>query len=793
MGSVLQREEMDSIAELFAARVFDFAQQVVYFPIRHHSPACSYHLLQTIAAYQPQIILIEGPDNSNPIIDVLSHEDTKPPVSIYYAYSVEQHNYSCYFPLLAYSPEYVAMKEARRLGIPARFIDLGYGSRLESLEHGHDIKRENEKVSYQDEKLLTSSAFIKRLCEAMRCRNFDELWERVFEIGGIRKPTDAFVREVFTYCYLSRQCYAEETLAAEGHLIREAHMKMRIAEAREKYGKILVVTGGFHTYGLIEERSHPYQVKQVKDEKVYPMVYTFREADQLSGYASGMPYVNYYDTVWKAIRKKEQEPFHRSAVSFLAQLLKSLRAKGETVSVADAIEGFNLIKGLAVLRDKAEGGAYELLDGVTTAFTKGERSIATERPIETLAELMMGDVIGEIAKNDLDVPIVRDFKEICKKQKLQLKTTGKSQKVLELYAKESHRQTSQFFHCLQFMEVEFCQKESGPDWKNYRNVNLVRESWNYSYSSYVEARLIENSLYGGTIKEAAINRLEEVVKQLPLHKSQEAARWLLQAILMGLEETGAKLFALVEDSVKHDGSFTSLCQTLKTLSILNDQKRLFVLRETERLAQLIDEAYYNAVTKIYELTRPNPEELTEIAEHLKYLHTLAGKGEESRADEIFADQLRDLLAHDQLPAQLEGVVTAILCDRGELAQEEIARRARGYIFGTPDRMLATAQYLQGVFTVARDIFLYDERLIADLNQLVESLSHEAFLQVVPELRLAFTYFTPMEISLIAEKVAALFQTSVEEIVRPAIDGQTLRQARELDQAIQKEFAKWSLM
>nr|WP_258398975.1 hypothetical protein [Brevibacillus laterosporus] len=73
-----------------------------------------------------------------------------------------------------------------------------------------------------------------------------------------------------------------------------------------------------------------YKVRQVKNEKVYPMVYTFCEADHVNGYASGMPFVNYYDTVWRAIQKKRSFPYNNSAVLFLAQLLKSLREKGET-------------------------------------------------------------------------------------------------------------------------------------------------------------------------------------------------------------------------------------------------------------------------------------------------------------------------------------------------------------------------------------------------------------------------------------------------------------------------------
>jgi hypothetical protein len=191
---------MDQINRLVVEEVYDLGKQVVYFPIRHHSPACSFHLKKTIERYQPQIILIEGPDNSNHIIPILTDEKTKPPVSIYYAYATGEQKYVCYFPFLAYSPEYVALVEAKRRQIPAEFIDLGYGVRLESMEDGRDLKKENQKLSYHDERMLAGSLFIQRLCQAMQCRNFDELWEKVFEIQGMRKETDEFVKEVFAYC-----------------------------------------------------------------------------------------------------------------------------------------------------------------------------------------------------------------------------------------------------------------------------------------------------------------------------------------------------------------------------------------------------------------------------------------------------------------------------------------------------------------------------------------------------------------------------------------------------------------
>nr|WP_258398976.1 DUF5682 family protein [Brevibacillus laterosporus] len=288
-----------------------------------------------------------------------------------------------------------------------------------------------------------------------------------------------------------------------------------------------------------------------------------------------------------------------------------------------------------------------MLDAVTSAFTKGERSIATSQPLDTL----------------------------------------------------QHRETSYFFHSVQFLVTEFCQKITGPDWIDNKNINVVRESWNYSYSSYVEARLIENSIYGRSIKEAAINKVEKLMKDIPDHHSREAAKWLLKTMLMGLEELSARLFDMVEDSVKRDGSFVSLCQTLQTLTILCEQKRLFALQETDQLEKLIEEAYYHAVTKIYEITKPNPDEINDIVEYLKFLYILSSKERGGLSVDIFKDQLTGLLSVSDIPPRLEGVITAT--------------------------------YLQGVFSIARDVFLHDEQLLGDLNHLIGNLSYEDFLQIVP--------------------------------------------------------------
>ena len=51
---------------------FDYSQPFMLFPVRHHSPVCSWQLIRAIKEYQPDVILIEGPENANDMIGVLT-------------------------------------------------------------------------------------------------------------------------------------------------------------------------------------------------------------------------------------------------------------------------------------------------------------------------------------------------------------------------------------------------------------------------------------------------------------------------------------------------------------------------------------------------------------------------------------------------------------------------------------------------------------------------------------------------------------------------------------------------
>ncbi len=60
--------------------------QVLFFPIRHHSPACAFHLKRLIQDERPASILIEGPDNFDSLLPVLMHPESRAPFAVYTSY-----------------------------------------------------------------------------------------------------------------------------------------------------------------------------------------------------------------------------------------------------------------------------------------------------------------------------------------------------------------------------------------------------------------------------------------------------------------------------------------------------------------------------------------------------------------------------------------------------------------------------------------------------------------------------------------------------------------------------------
>ncbi len=91
--------------------------------VRHHGPGSARAVRAALDGARPRVVLIEGPPEADPLIPLAAQEDMRPPVALL-AHAVDEPGRSAFWPLAAFSPEWVALRWALEHGVPARFIDL---------------------------------------------------------------------------------------------------------------------------------------------------------------------------------------------------------------------------------------------------------------------------------------------------------------------------------------------------------------------------------------------------------------------------------------------------------------------------------------------------------------------------------------------------------------------------------------------------------------------------------------------------------------------------------------------
>ncbi len=770
---------------------------VLFFPIRHHSPVCSWHLVQVMQQYRPEIVLIEGPVNANALIPVLTDEGTQLPAAFYCFYkdtakllSKEAEDFSCYYPFLYASPEYNALKEAKAMGIPAQFIDLPYGEILYHTAAAQGL-RSQQPQSYAHDHYLSRSRFYKALCEKTQLRSFEEFWEKYFEIEGLHQTTAVFLQTMHTYCAITRMDTPTAQLEADGTLAREAHMAACIAQAMQTHRRVLVVTGDFHSLGLAERlRKGETAAPALHDfstevQDIFPMAYSYEAADALHGYASGMPYPMFYDTIFRTLRKGNQPVgiYRQCTLDLLVQTAKEASKRDVPLSIADITAAHSLMEGLAALRDTKEPGMAEVTDGVTAAFIKGEKTLATSLPLELLQKLATGSGIGKLGINTHVPPLIRDFELQCHAHRLNIRRAVPQQTELSLFAKGKGMETSRFLHRMEFLGTEFAERLKGPDLHSGTDRSRVREVWKYTRTPHVDATLIEHTTDGANI-EAACRRLAEKKLQ-QTHRCEEAARLSVDCFLMGIPLERADVSAM-ESVLLQDGDFFSLGKGLQHFDMLHELQGLYRM-EDPTLLQRIIQCFNKLLALVPSMAAVQPEQADACIGILRTLYGIVCRVLPERRED-FQQALVTLTSCTTKEPTIYGGTMGLLYAMDADFRTQAETVMRGYLQGSAAIKKQGAFYLKGLFSTARDIALTDESFLKMTDALISEMDLADFQEVLPALRLAFSYFTPAEIQDTAAAAAALHAADASELLQAkALDEGLHRFGMQLDAEICAEL------
>jgi hypothetical protein len=790
------------------------AEPLYWFPVRHHSPAVARALETAILDRRPEVIFIEGPHEANDLIPHIVDEKTKPPIAIYSSYRDDKNvlglagiespaadippRFACWYPMLAYSPEYVALQAASKIEAKAVFMDLPHSALIKpaapaatapTAAKPKDKPAAGHTVEVEDERLIIESGFYQQLAKAAGYRSWQEAWDSLFEAREFTGPEE-LRRELAAFCCAVRATTAPGRVDTDGTRERERFMLRTIRQTLKaekiKPEKAMVVCGGFH---LFLDRDDLHMPPDPPEGTVYMTVvpYSFFRVSELSGYAAGNRAPQYYQLTWDMHR--EGRPAD-ALVEYIVSVLKQTRREGEPLSSADAIAVSQHALMLGRLRGRPVPILDDIHDALITCCCKGDpadEGVVLRKAMDTVD---IGTKIGRVTPALGRLPIVNDF--YAQLDDLELgEVLGKEKRLIVDLDKrqEADARRSVLLHRLKFLGVPLGEMTESPS-GDYATGLIFREKWALRWSPQTEPSLVEQNLYGDTIEAAALNRLREALARDEAHAGQTCRR-LVESLDMDLPNLVRQAEDACSRAIDADDRFVSLCQALTSLTVID---RYAVFRNLRRdvLDDLITRSFNRACFALPGVANVPEDQQKAVVEALLALAEVVLRGDREGLDRhVFSQYVRQAAKVSTVPF-LRGIFLGALAELREMTPDDLAAEVSALAKAPVEHMVTAGDFLDGIMAVSRtSILLGADSLIGALDELLRAAEWEPFLVMLPRLRAAFERLHGRQRDSLAERVAARYGLAEAESLtelRTSV-GAAARIAK-IDKQVAEIMAKW---
>ncbi len=748
----------------------------------------------------PDAVLIEGPSDFNERISELFLPH-RLPIAIYSYFHAEGGlRRGAYYPFCVYSPEWQAIEAARELGAAVRFIDLPWAEMACEETPSH---------RYADGELRYSD-YIASLCSRLGVDDFDAVWDLLFEIDP-DPPLEEFLDRLDHFCRHAREV---DRHVPPLDLRREAFMAEQIRQALEEFpGRLLIVTGGFHTSALrervgsgqwaegseldaegrrqkavgsgekVEGSEQKAEGRRQGAEGSGPMPnaqcptpesrtpehlpptggpdhlttrtpdhpntqtpeglirgisltpYSYQRLDSMAGYESGMPSPGFYHHVWENRSGKAGGAAYRP---LLAQVVRDLRKRGQMFSAADLIAVETTARGLALLRGHDEVWRRDLVDGIIGGLVKEELEHGVLHPfLAAVFEVFRGSERGELAEGTALPPLVQELKRLLRDFDLEPEIREK-RLTLEL-TETADRERSRFLHRLRGLGIPGFVRTGGTDFSRRDDLSRVWEGWIVRWAPEFEAGCIEASIYGPTLEEATAARLLERAGAIE-RDAERAALLLLDAALMGAADLAVDFHLRLAELIHADSDFFSLTRALGHLLYLYQFDEALGTAGNRSLGDLLREGFTRGVWLLEALGRVQGMEVDLLKGMRALLETYERAGVLLDLNgEEFVEVLHRVGADRSQSPLMQGAAAGALWTLRAADTDRVLESMR--YCSEPSRL---GDFLTGLFYLARETAQRHPELVTSVDTLLTGYADEAFLEALPALRLAFSYFTPRE-------------------------------------------------
>jgi len=730
--------------------------------IRHHGPGSARNVKRYLESLKPDIVLIEGPPEADEIIQWVDHAEIKPPVAIL-CYQPDNPDKSVFYPFAEFSPEWQAMLYARRNKIHVRFIDLPAINRF-ALDP-QNASNENKPVDpaidslnnevQQAEELATPGEPavaqwydpITYLATAAGFDDGEKWWEHMFEYRLNNEEVFDAVGEAMTELRIH---YTRKDDRLEQ--LREAQMRKMIRQAeKELFQNIVVVCGAWHVPALAnmgkqkDDNDLLKGLPKVKVECTW-IPWTYSRLSFFSGYGAGIGSPGWYEHLWNHPKD--------DGIRWMARVAKLFRKEQMDTSVAHVIESVRLAGSLASLRGLSRPGLEELNEATLSVLCNGE---AIKLSL-VQNELIVSNKIGEVPTDIPKPPLQLDIEKTQKRLRLPATADWKDY-TLDL-RKENDLERSVFLHRLQLLDIKWGAKSE------VSGKGTFKEQWRLQWDPAFSIDIIDKGTWGNTVEEAASKYVIDLGKKAA--SLGELCALLESSIPAEIPEA---IDALIHGINNISAASGDVIEMMQVIPGLVNVTRYGNVRKTD--ADVVMDIVQNMITRI---CISLPAACTSIDEDAAAtLLDLFGKMSEAvsllQKEEITQEWQRTLTiisGSKQSSPVIAGYSTRLLADYKIIAGDDLIR-AFHFAMSTATVPSIAAAWLEGFLKGSGTMLLLDDDLWTVVNNWVDVLPEESFVDVLPLLRRTFANFSKPERRKLGEKVKSGGSTRMTVRAESGID------------------------
>jgi hypothetical protein len=701
--------------------------------IRHHGPGSARAVRRALSAYQPDIVLIEGPPEADSLVPLAGDEDMRAPVALL-AYPAGPKGgpvRAAFWPFAEFSPEWQALRWAVAHAVPVRFFDLPAAVQLAA---GDGPRRRDEAGVRADP--------IGALAAAAGYDDPERWWEDVVEHRFDHAGEDELTAALGPFAAVA-DAMAEVRGAAEPEGVeeerREAAMRTALRAAVKEHERVAVVCGAWHVPALT-----PPLPKVSADAAVLrglPKVkvaltwvpWTHARLASGQGYGAGVRSPGWYHHLFTAPED--------AVARWLVRAAAVLRRDGLPVSSAHVIEATRLAEALATMRGRPVPGLTEVTDASLAVLCEGD----TLRLALIQRRLVVGERLGRVPDRTPGVPIARDV--AASQRRLRLPPDPEPRELDLDLRREIDLERSRLLHRLRLLGVDW-----GTALAQRRGRGTFWESWRLGWQPEFAVDLVEASAYGTTVRDAATARVHEqaaaagslaevtaLVERCLLAELPEG----LPTVLKALDER----MALDHDVVHLMDALPALARTLR----YGDVRRTDLAALWHVMDGLITRICVGLPAAVGSLDDAAAAAMRDRIDAVHAAIALLDRAEDTAR---WHETLAGLSTRDDVHGLLSGRLNRLLLDGGLLDVEEAGRRM-GLILTTGVPVGRAAAWIEGFLTGDGLLLVHDERLLRLVDGWLTGIPPDAFVEVLPLLRRTFSEYPAPQRRQIGERAVRL--------------------------------------